>query len=372
MPGSKYGEGSHGAKKGEQKRLSQAFDLKVSGDSHQSEHPIGYEPISRGIEEKRGKGGVARDIENSAMAYQEVYQSHRAHVGTGMQKNTEMVKAFGLDSEQYRDAQRDLVKSGQVGDAIQLNQMGYAFDKRTSSTWTTKEGEAATDSFNHMIVNQDEIKYHDGGKNEVAEFSYEQKFEAFASRKVVAKRSNPSSIDLESYEDEFKSLLAKRAAREWEGKADPMTGEIYPGGKKKAAVKRKRTASAKDASAADPFSLDETKEENPRKRVRRKAPKPDDGGSDEVKEAPAARPVLKAKRRLPSARSRAKPPSGDEAFKIPSASPSADPASGALSLKPSTPPRPKSAAPSPFAMEEAVPSETPTVTEAAAFVPMDE
>lgn len=42
-----YSPGQHGYKQNEQQRLSEQFGFRVLGSTHQSEHPIGFEPLNR-------------------------------------------------------------------------------------------------------------------------------------------------------------------------------------------------------------------------------------------------------------------------------------------------------------------------------------
>jgi hypothetical protein len=107
-----YEDSTHGAKGREQKRL------KTSGATHQSEHVVGYEVFGHGA--KRGGSEFAKTIENRAPAYQEDFDSHRGHIGTGSWKD---YRGTGESSEQYRVAQRRTVRGKRVGNAVQLNQL---------------------------------------------------------------------------------------------------------------------------------------------------------------------------------------------------------------------------------------------------------
>jgi hypothetical protein len=104
-----YHDGTHGAKRREQKRL------KTSGATHQSEHVVGYEVLGHGA--KRDGSELAKTIENRAPAYQEDFDSHRGHIGTGSWKD---YRGTGESSKQYRVAQRRAVSAGKVGNAVQL------------------------------------------------------------------------------------------------------------------------------------------------------------------------------------------------------------------------------------------------------------
>jgi hypothetical protein len=133
----KYNFGTHGSKVSEQKRLQALFkgkvsvkkedsEYKVSGDTHESEHPIGFEPINKTNVDKRGKNGRTKNLENHAPAYQEVVRWHRKHIGTG---NCNEPDESGFNSKSYRQAQRSLLLENEPGVAVQLNQLAYSQDK---------------------------------------------------------------------------------------------------------------------------------------------------------------------------------------------------------------------------------------------------
>ncbi|WP_206788937.1 RHS repeat-associated core domain-containing protein [Amycolatopsis sp. MtRt-6] len=156
-----YAEGTHGAKGREQQRLTKLFDAelkgpggpakgKVSGDTHQSEHPIGYEVLGRGSAAKRGAGEQQKQLENHAPAYQEEYASHRAHIGTGTSSRT---AESGFTAQSYRDSQRNALEAGDPNTAIQLNQLDYAHQQHFHTTTGTVAGNIADDSYRHMVEN---------------------------------------------------------------------------------------------------------------------------------------------------------------------------------------------------------------------------
>lgn len=297
MPKRKYKEGTHGAKKHEQERLSAAFKLEVSGKTHESEHPVGYEPLARGVPAKRGKDPYARELENSAMAYQEVNELHRQHVGTGTKKDTEETRKFKMTSEEYRDEQRALIESGRVGDAIQLNQMGYAYLDKTVDLLKTKEGQAATDSYNRMLVLTDELGYHDQGKTSVAPFSYQDKLEDFIARKTVANKRYRTEQELAADREEFDRLLAERRMQEWKDATDPLTGLRYSSyadeirqswkeksSRKSQAMSNDNNASSNDNASApnDVFSMSQGEGEPAPKKTRQANPALDNNNNDNV------------------------------------------------------------------------------------------
>jgi Agrobacterium VirD5 protein/OTU-like cysteine protease len=140
QPREEYSDGTHGAKKREQKRL------KTSGATYESEHVVGYEVFARGLE--RGGSQFARTVENHAPAYQEARNFHRAHIGTGTWKHNH---PSGDSSQSYRDAQRRLMEAEQAGNAVQLNQRYYAHQPGFSSK--NPDLAKADDSFQSMAKN---------------------------------------------------------------------------------------------------------------------------------------------------------------------------------------------------------------------------
>jgi hypothetical protein len=145
----KYGSGTHGYKKTEQSRLKGIYGAAVSGGTHQSEHPIGFEPINQTNETKRGGKGRTKELENKAPAYQEEYDAHRQHIGTG---NRGYVDESGFNAREYRDTQRSFLLQNEPGIAIQLNQLGYGQDKNFG--FSTKPSQLqSNESFFNMVQN---------------------------------------------------------------------------------------------------------------------------------------------------------------------------------------------------------------------------
>lgn len=156
QPKQSYADGTHGAKKREQDRLTQKYDnelkadgkTKVSGETHQSEHPIGYEVLGRGSGDGRGTGNQQKNLENHAWAYQEDLASHRAHIGTGTSNRT---AESGFTAQSYRDSQRNAMEAGDPNTAIQLNQLDYAHQKEFKDAKDTVGGKIADDSYHNMV-----------------------------------------------------------------------------------------------------------------------------------------------------------------------------------------------------------------------------
>ena len=187
----KYPPGTHGFKKAEQKRLAEKFGTTVSGDTHESEHAIGFEPLNQTSDLKRGSPGRARELENKAPAYQEVNELHREHIGTG---TTGTVDESGFNSHTYRAAQRSLVESGDVSSAVQLNQLGYAHlpGGVFANTPNTVPGKQANDSFNQMVGNLSSVTYAQGNNNVTVPVDARQRAEIHLSRVAAQTGSFPS------------------------------------------------------------------------------------------------------------------------------------------------------------------------------------
>ncbi|MDJ0715863.1 MAG: hypothetical protein QNJ54_16805 [Prochloraceae cyanobacterium] len=194
----KYGLGQHGAKTSEQKRLTAQYGVKVSGETHQSEHAIGFEVINRTSGEQRGKPGRARYLENTAPAYQETYQEHRDHVGTGT-KNSE--DESGFNSTSYRDAQRKLLEHHDLSSAVQLNQLGYAFNREFQRKSGTREGQAANDSYEAMVNNMNELTFANGSDNETVTTTSFEREEMRLARKTAQTGKWPSQEEIQQARD---------------------------------------------------------------------------------------------------------------------------------------------------------------------------
>ena len=163
-PPQSYDEGTHGAKVREQKRLTAKYENelkadgkdKVSGKTHESEHPVGYEVIGRNSGGKRGTGDQQKDLENHAWAYQEDAASHSAHMGTDNKKFT---GDSGFTGQSYRDSQRNALEANDPNTALQLNQLDYSFHDAFKNSKDTVGGKIADDSYHNMVD-----KAHDSGK----------------------------------------------------------------------------------------------------------------------------------------------------------------------------------------------------------------
>lgn len=178
----RYTKGQHGFKKSEQKRLATKYGITISGDTHESEHTVGFEPLNQTSGLKRGSGGRARTLENTAPAYQEVKSLHRANIGTGMHSTTD---ESGFTSTTYRDYQRKLIESGDVSSAVQLNQLTYAFDPNFHKLVKTPEGQVATDSFKEMVKSLKKLTYAQGDTDVAVTINERQQAEMIAARAQI-------------------------------------------------------------------------------------------------------------------------------------------------------------------------------------------
>jgi hypothetical protein len=191
----KYGPGTHGAKKSEQKRLLAKFNSLVTGDSHESEHTIGFEPLNQTTGLERGTTGRASELEKKAPAYQEVKKLHRAHIGTG---TNGIVDKSGFNSQTYREAQRSLMEVGDISSAAQINQLGYAHmtnvlgNRMFGDLPDTLSGRVANDSFNHMVSHMNTVTYAQGADNVNVNVDARQRAEMHLSRIAAQSGKFPS------------------------------------------------------------------------------------------------------------------------------------------------------------------------------------
>ncbi|MBS3941159.1 MAG: hypothetical protein KG028_09380 [Actinobacteria bacterium] len=194
----KYGPGRHGDKKHEQQRLKAAFGVAVTGDTHESEHAIGYEPLSQTADLPRGKSTRAKELENYAPAYQEAYERHRGHIGTG---TTNEVDASGFNSHTYRDSQRKLVQEGDVSSAVQLNQLGYAFDPAFRGDDEAER--IADDSYDVMVDNLHSLMYADGDDDASVDVDAVQRAEMYLARRAARTGVWPTAEEIAAAKKKF-------------------------------------------------------------------------------------------------------------------------------------------------------------------------
>ncbi|MFO0747779.1 MAG: hypothetical protein U1F43_19255 [Myxococcota bacterium] len=177
-----YVLGQYGAKEREQRRLGEAHGTKVSGATHEAEHTIGFEPLNQTSGDKRKETPSARSLENKAWAYQEVKPYHRDHIGTGNQQTPD---ASGFTADSYRESQRALLESGDVSSAVQINQLGYAFDPRFQEERGEKATQIADDSYDTMVTNMDKVNYAQGAGTVEVGVDARQRAEMYLARRAA-------------------------------------------------------------------------------------------------------------------------------------------------------------------------------------------
>lgn len=187
-----YDWGTHGAKGREQRRLG------TSGATHQSEHTVGYAVLAQGTGLDRGGSPEARALENHAPAYQEMLGPHRNHIGTG---SGGWDPTVGFSSGSYRDAQRTAITDGRVSDAVQLNQLAYAFDPEFRAGVPTANGQKANDSFHLMVNHMHGLTYATPHGNVTAPVDAHQQAEMHLSR-IVAEGRGEGPGGFPSYDQE--------------------------------------------------------------------------------------------------------------------------------------------------------------------------
>ena len=212
-----YGLGQHGFKKQEQKRLSKQYKTSVRGQTHESEHTVGFAVINQTSGDKRGGTPRARHLEKDAPAYQEEKRMHRGHIGTGTKRQAD---ESGFTSETYRETQRRLMESGDVSSAVQLNQLGYAFlrDQEKEADFQnapeTPERKAARDSYLTMVEHMNEMTYAQGDKDVTQPVDAVQKAEMYLARKAAETGQWPTEQEIEEVKKKFGILADDQKSSE--------------------------------------------------------------------------------------------------------------------------------------------------------------
>ncbi len=211
-PRNSYSIGQHGAKKREQDRLTKEYGFKVSGKTHESEHPVGFEPLNQTSGLKRNTPGRASDLENKAPAYQEMEPLHSAHIGTGTRNSRD---ASGFNSTEYRDTQRSLIESGDISSAVQINQLGYAFNPAFRQGMNTAKGRAATDSYQTMVKNMNSVTYAQGSQDINVPVDRRQQQEMLLGREAALTGKWPTfAVNRANMEAQAPTLLAGQQQRQ--------------------------------------------------------------------------------------------------------------------------------------------------------------
>ena len=162
-------------------------------------------------------------FEGELPAYQEVRSMHRNHIGTGSGVNENVVTdtdtdgrwlsgfRFGMPTiygttadgkrvvvknadEVYRDDQYVAVSEGLVGDAIQLNQLGYSVMYQHDRSVSDKFRWQADNSFAQMVVNLERFPYYEKNSHQRLEVQVtkEERAEMILSRLTMQVGSFPS------------------------------------------------------------------------------------------------------------------------------------------------------------------------------------
>ena len=177
-----YVIGQHGAKRREQRRLTEMYGERVSGRTHESEHTIGFAPLNETSGTKRGGSKIIRQLEKDAWAYQEEKPLHRAHIGTGTHNTPDL---SGFNSDTYRETQRTLVEQGYISSAVQVNQLAYAFIPGFQGASAGARSRSADDSFRTMVSHMDKVQYAQSDIFEDRQVSDEDRLEMHLSRLVA-------------------------------------------------------------------------------------------------------------------------------------------------------------------------------------------
>ena len=88
-------------------------------------------------------------------------------------------------SRTYRKSQRKLIESNDISSAVQINQLGYAFDEDFKKLSKTTEGKSATDSFNVMVGGMNTFTYAQDDEDITVEINPREKAEMLISRKMI-------------------------------------------------------------------------------------------------------------------------------------------------------------------------------------------
>ncbi|WP_299193131.1 hypothetical protein [uncultured Erythrobacter sp.] len=190
----RYALGQHGGKKSEQKRLKGEHGISVTGDTHESEHTVGFEPLNQTSGDKRGATPRATSLEKNAPAYQEVKHLHRNHIGTGSSNEAD---GSGMNSSGYRTAQRNAIEASDVSSAVQLNQLAYAFDPNFKTTMQSEEGQAASNSYGQMVASMNDLTYAKFDQNVTVPVDAKQRAEMVLARHAAISGQFPN-LELEN------------------------------------------------------------------------------------------------------------------------------------------------------------------------------
>src|SRR6185503_19660825 len=145
--------GIYGGRVQDQRHLSTNYGQKVSGSTHQMEHPFGYNVLAGPLHVSGARASTpdTRLIERTAPAYHEEYSPHRGHEGTG---NVNEPRESGLNSDQYRHDQRVALEDQNLDIAMALNQMTYGHQNLPRDRIGLEQ---SNDSYGRMVRNMGSV-----------------------------------------------------------------------------------------------------------------------------------------------------------------------------------------------------------------------
>ncbi|KAF9396825.1 hypothetical protein CPC16_006321 [Podila verticillata] len=220
-------------------------NLTVSGDTHEAEHPIGYTVLAEGLPRK--ESAIARKIENFALAYQEVREAHRDHIGTGSR----------AAAPAYRSQLAEALKNYDVGEALYINQREYrtTFDQANQAAVARGGGLSldftlADNSFDYMLQKTEKVAFltipstdPDTASLTAIDLGITAKFDAMSGRKFAKTGEEVQYSDAKEFLERLGNPAPPRTmpslslepapwAQQWEADyyfLDPLVGMKYPG-----------------------------------------------------------------------------------------------------------------------------------------------
>lgn len=219
-PRAKYGDGTYGAKLRDLKRLKEKYGQKDGmkditkeiNKKVQAEHTISFSALNNSGRPRKKMG----QFDRSLFSYHESTSAHGAHPGTRWGRTEDSTYdsdgkwqsgfTFGFQTDrEYRDHQYNAVTdtpaSNGVGNAVQLNQLGYAQTYQHNKTFDSNLKMLAHDSFFHMAKNMSgkELEYYEKGTHELKKrtITPEEAAEMSLARLTMSCGSYPN-IDVEN------------------------------------------------------------------------------------------------------------------------------------------------------------------------------
>ncbi|CAF1411988.1 unnamed protein product [Rotaria magnacalcarata] len=180
-------DGTYRTKGHEKERLGSEFGVKVSGKTHQFEHPVPWQTSAEEADPKLDRRcGVGGQLERAGSAYAEVKQAHRDHVGTGgSDAASKFSKSLGVALREDKN----------VSNAAQMSLVEYAHTPSYVNSIGTIENEIANDSYVHMVMSADSVPLVKGESWTRIPFDIEQKKECIVARWITVNGRYPSGND---------------------------------------------------------------------------------------------------------------------------------------------------------------------------------